>query len=470
MKFGGIIASQSKRFPRVRFFDYDRFKRLLVVEELTRTAFQMLLKIELSLLDTQYEKLMEEDECFLYKWSQLNAVALVKITKKWNRRCGTDVAASDMQILTSDVSALLAATRFFTAENATRRRPDTCAICLGSVVNPVWLSFSCPHYFCAVCAEQTACAQRGRCPLCRDGTTETLALERVPDTASHGDVPRPTGDWPPAALLLSSLEKLDGVAGGVRLHQDSNDLVSSLKSHTEESTEACLAEDCHEAQSTKFESTLLAMHTFISCAVIGTSYGPHYATVVIFAMLAVRACMYIPIGEMMYYMEVCYWINLVMVLGFFAPAALSDVLKPAMIPLSFVPIVAGIILKNQVKFSETDTMISLNLHTLLPFTTLLHAADFPCDCALAAKIYTTWFCCYTVLRFVVMVPLIKARKWGNLVGHCVPHDFVFAELAWAQACHDEEDQSAERKHISRRKWHHPAVNDHLRRNPAECTS
>lgn len=206
MKFGEIIAEQKKRFPFLQFFGYKRLKDFIKEDHATTSEqFMSWVDEELKLLDKGHEKMIEcgTDSRVHYKWSQLNAVAVAKIIKKWNRRCA-DVGG---QIHYEIVAERLRETKFYHMTYCWTAPSEKieCALCLDVVTDPVLYTAACTHHFCAGCAVKTACTQAGfGCPICRQGTLRTLSLAPVPEQL-HAD------EWPKASTLLSSLQKLESL-------------------------------------------------------------------------------------------------------------------------------------------------------------------------------------------------------------------------------------------------------------------
>jgi hypothetical protein len=194
MKFGLLIAGQQSSYLELRFFQYDRLKRMIESARFaSRAEFLHALDHELQLLDEAYSQMLEnEDSRLIYEWGQLNAVAAAKITKKWNRR-----ASGEEAIPYRVVAECLQSSRFYSATYSWAEAVE-CGICMEMVSNPVRMSSACSHVFCASCAVKAACASDGQCPLCRRGGPQTLALR-----------PPGVGWGPPASALLSSLQRLE---------------------------------------------------------------------------------------------------------------------------------------------------------------------------------------------------------------------------------------------------------------------
>merc|ERR1719453_2714030 len=155
------------------------------------------------MLDRAHEKMIEANvgHDLHYKWSQLNAVAVAKIIKKWNNRC----AEQHGQINFESVTEELRATKFYQMTYCFTASSEMieCALCFDVVTDAVLYSSACTHRFCAACAVKTACTQPGfGCPTCRQGTISTLSLVPVKEV-SQAD------EWPKASTLLSSLQKLE---------------------------------------------------------------------------------------------------------------------------------------------------------------------------------------------------------------------------------------------------------------------
>lgn len=207
MKFGVIISEQQARFPELRFFGYNRLKQLIKEEHATTTEqFVIWVDFELELLDKGHEKMIESgaDSRLHYKWSRLNSVAVAKIIKKWNRRS----PKHQNEITDMFVAEKLRETKFYQMTYSWTA-PDEkieCPLCHEHATDPVIYTTACSHRFCSGCAVKTACTQPGfGCPVCRQGTLRTLALEPVCQD-SQAD------DWPKASTLLSSLKKLEGTS------------------------------------------------------------------------------------------------------------------------------------------------------------------------------------------------------------------------------------------------------------------
>jgi hypothetical protein len=206
MKFGLLILEQEARFPEIPFFGYNRLKELMKQGDVrTSEEFLGLLRAELEMLDEAHEKTIEssEEDSFHYKWSQLNAVAVAKITKKWNRHNSVGGTVSYSQI-----AEMLCKTKFYRVTYVWTAPSEKieCPICLEAVTNPVMYSEACDHRFCATCAVAAACRKEseGKCPLCRQGGFDSLALEPVKEQGMQR-----ADDWPRASTLLSSLKKLE---------------------------------------------------------------------------------------------------------------------------------------------------------------------------------------------------------------------------------------------------------------------
>merc|ERR1719238_1398101 len=157
------------------------------------------------MLEKGHEKMIESgtDSRLHYQWSRLNAVAVAKIIKKWNRRCAEDQGT----ITYMHIADKLRETKFYQMTYSWTEQDEKieCPLCHEEATDPVIYTAACSHRFCSGCALKTACTQPGLgCPVCRQGTLRTLSLEPVHEEPQ-------ADDWPKASTLLSSLQKLESM-------------------------------------------------------------------------------------------------------------------------------------------------------------------------------------------------------------------------------------------------------------------